>query len=328
MVSGPNRRPQRDEGLPHHDFGPRGRAPRLALVADLDGRELNGMFVLSRLAAFLRGVEAGERRGLSLREHVVIVPTVGNWKGRGAGMRRVVPARTANERRRRGGVTTEAVMEITQTAYYRVAIHPVSLDVEEMPQLCLYAPSDDERASACLFGLPAVIERPVEDESTPDLVRAWRFRGGENFVIHGGQAGGLQTGHCETLFRALVAFLDRTGILGGLRLVGEEEPLRYFGAQQVVAVRAGRAGIFSSNLDVGRWIQTGEELGRIHDGFTGGVRARVTAPASGVLASLRRQPLLGEQDLVARILAPAAADGGERVRREALRDGRPGEPRV
>lgn len=307
MVSGPSLRVQRDKVLPHHDMGPRGRAPRLALVGDLDGRELNGMFVLSRLAAFLRGVEAGERRGLRLRERVVIVPTVGAWNRRGTGPRPIGRARAAHHRRSGEWAMTKAVMELTQAAYYRVDIHPVSLDVEELPHLSLYAPNDDERASACLFGLPAVIERPAEDESTPDLVRAWRFHGGENFVIHLGQAGSLQTGHCETLFRALVAFLDRAGIIGGLRLVGEEEQLRYFGSRQIIVVRAGQAGIFSSNLEVGRWVQSGEELGQIHDGFTGGVRARVVAPANGLLASLRRQPLSCEQDLVARILAPDAA---------------------
>ena len=306
MVSGPVRL-QYDKLLPHHDLGPRGRAPRLALVADLDGRELNGMFVLSRLAAFLRGIEAGERRGLRLRERVVIVPTVSVENGQGAGTRPIARARVTSQRRSGERSMTRAVMELTQAAYYRVDIHPVSLDVEELPHLSLYAPNDDERADACLFGLPAVIERPAEDESTPDLVRAWRFRGGENFVIHLGQAGSLQTRHCETLFRALVAFLDRAGIIGGLRLVGEEEQLRYFGSRQVVVVRAGQSGIFASSLEVGRWVQSGEELGRIHDGFTGGVRARVTAPASGLLVSLRRQPLLGKQDLVARILTPDAA---------------------
>ena len=183
MVSGPSLRVQRDKVLPHHDMGPRGRAPRLALVGDLDGRELNGMFVLSRLAAFLRGVEAGERRGLRLRERVVIVPTVGAWNRRGTGTRPIGRARAAHHRRSGEWAMTRAVMELTQAAYYRVDIHPISLDVEELPHLSLYAPNDDERASACLFGLPAVIERPAEDESTPDLVRAWRFHGGEEFVV-------------------------------------------------------------------------------------------------------------------------------------------------
>ena len=68
----------RDEPwIPHHMIGPRDRAPRLALVADFYGHELNGMFVLSRLAAFLHEIEAGVRDGLRMQERVVIVPDGG-----------------------------------------------------------------------------------------------------------------------------------------------------------------------------------------------------------------------------------------------------------
>ncbi len=299
--------PLRDEGLfPYHDIGPRGRAPRLALVADLHGNELNGMFVLSRLAAFLRSVNVGERRGLRLRERVVIVPTVNTLKSGRSGTREATarPRAGAVHRCSAWATVAEALVAITRAAYYRVDIHQVGLDIEEMPQVRLYAPNDDERATACLFGLPAVIERPIEHGAVSGLVRAWRQQGGENFAIRAGQAGSLQTRHCETLFRALVAFLDRTGIVSGLNLTEEEEGLRYFGLRQIFVVLAEQSGIFSSHLDVGRWIRVGEELGQIYDSFTGGVRTRVVAPVAGLLASLRRQPLLCKGDLVARILMP------------------------
>lgn len=292
----------------HHDIGPRGRTPRLALVADPQNGELNGMFVLSRLAAFLHGVEAGKRPGLQLRERVVIVSTLGPFatlSAPGAGSGQSKPGNGAD--RRYGNATAvDAVMDITQAAYYRVDIHPLSLEIEELPQVSLYAPSDDERASACLFGLPAVIERPVEDDRATELVRAWRARGGESFTIHAGQAGSLQTIHCETLFRGMVAFLDRTGIVSGLRLAAEEDDLRYFDRSQIGVVAAEQAGIFSSRLEVGCWVRAGEELGRIYDGFTGGVQARITAPVGGLLASVRRQPMVCQGDLVARILKAGA----------------------
>ena len=305
MIPGSTERLRGDGSIPHHDIGPRERAPRLALVADLQGQELNGMFVLSRLAAFLRDIEAGRRRGLRLRERVLVIPTVGNAaEGQGTSAQRIAWLRWA---------MIDAVVAVTQAAYYRVAIHP-SPDVEEMPQVRLYAPNDDERASACLFGLPAVIERPLEPEDVPALVRTWRPHGGENFALHAGQASGLQTAHCESLFRALVAFLDRTGIVGGLRLANEEEELGYFGLRQVFVVLAEQSGIFSSRQEVGRWVQAGEELGQVYDGFTGGERARVVAPVAGLLASLRRQPLLRESDLVARILTPARTVRCERAR--------------
>lgn len=307
--------PWRDEGsVSHHDIGPRARAPRLALVADLDDQALNGLFVLSRLAAFLQNIEAGYRQGVRLRERVLIIPASGdapNAQAAEAGL-------GMNARWTR----SEAVAALTRQAYYRVDIHPAALDVEEMPQVRLYRPNDDERASACLFGLPAVIERPLDVGDAPGLVRTWRLYGGENFVIYAGQAGGLQTGHCETLFRALVAFLDRTGIVSGLRLASAEEDLRYFGLRQIVAVQAEQSGVFSSNQEVGRWVRAGEELGCIHDDFSGDERARIIAPAAGLLSSLYRQPLLRAGDLVARILTPENPTRHGRIRQAGEQHGR------
>ena len=286
--------------LPHYDFGPPGRAPRLALVANLNGDDLNGLFVLSRLAAFLQNIEAGQPGELHLRERVVIVPALDP-------LNTARPSRNlrAGSGRRVGGPAADPVATLIGSAYYRVDIHQAAADIEEMPQVRLYAPSDDERASACLFGLPAVIERPAEDEAAATLARDWRVRGGERFVIYAGQAGALHTGHCETLFRALAAFMDRTGLISGLRLATDDEDLRYFGLQQIVTLSAEQSGLFASEQEVGRWVRAGEALGQIYDSLTGGLQTPVLAPAAGLLASLRRQPLLQPGDLVARVLTPA-----------------------
>jgi len=292
--------------IPHYDIGPRVHAPRLALVADLSDQSLNGLFVLSRLAAFLQEIEAGQRQGLRLRERVLIIPANGNTLN--------TPDADATRIAWAQWPWAEAVIALTRLAYYRVEIHPASLDVEEMPQVRLYAPHDDERASACLFGLPAVIERPIEPRDTLGLLRIWRLYGGENFAIHVGQAGSLQTNHCETLFRALVAFLDRTGIVSGLHLADEED-LRYFGLQQIVVVRAEQSGVFSSRQAVGRWIRAGEDLGCVHDDFTGSERTRILATVSGLLSSLYRQPLLRAGDRVAQILMPETPIQRRRTRR-------------
>ncbi len=295
--------------LPHYDLGPRGRAPRLALLANLNGDDLNGLFVLSRLAAFLQSIETGQPGELRLRERAVIVPTL-NSPDPAHYPHPSGPARNRSgmhaRHRRPVGSTTESVAALIRTAYYRVDICPAAADIEEMPQVRLYAPNDDERASACLFGLPAVIERPAEDEAASALARDWRAQGGERFAIHAGQAGALQTSHCETLFRALAAFMDRTGVISGLRLANDDEDLRYFGLQQVITVMAEQSGLFASELEVGRWVQSGEVLGQIYDSLTGQVQARVVAPVAGLLSSLRRQPLLQQGNLVARILTPAA----------------------
>jgi hypothetical protein len=48
-------------------------------------------------------------------------------------------------------------------------------------------------------------------------------------------------------------------------------------------------------------VQTGEGLGYLYDAFEGRVLAEVRAPVPGLVSGLRRQPLLCEGDLVARI---------------------------
>jgi uncharacterized protein len=57
-----------DFDIAYHDIGEELGPPRIALVAGLYGNELNGVFVLSRLAAFLQEVAAGQQAGLQLRQ--------------------------------------------------------------------------------------------------------------------------------------------------------------------------------------------------------------------------------------------------------------------
>ena len=46
--------------IPCHEIGPKSSHPAAAFVAGLHGDEINGIFILSRLADFLNSVEAGK----------------------------------------------------------------------------------------------------------------------------------------------------------------------------------------------------------------------------------------------------------------------------
>jgi hypothetical protein len=82
-------------------------------------------------------------------------------------------------------------LEVTSPAHYRIDLRSAPLDFEELPQVCLYDPTDDERDMARLFGLPAVIERPTDMISTVTIGHAWKSYGGANFVLRTGYAGNL-----------------------------------------------------------------------------------------------------------------------------------------
>ena len=305
-----------DFEIAYHDIGGADAPPKLALVAGIHGDELNGVFVLSRLAHFLSGVVGGRQPGQRLNGRVIIVPAVNvlgvntrnrRWPFDGTDINRMFPGYNAGETTQR---IAHAVLELTRPAHYRVDIHSSNLDFEELPQVRLYEPHDGERGTARLFGLPAVIERPMNTIFTSTLGHAWRACGGQNFVIQAGQAGVVQAAHCDRLFRALVAFLWRTGILTGVALSDEDEEGQYFGVGHTLPLISEHAGLFISRCDVGRWVQAGDIIGQVYDGFDGELRHEIKTPVAGLLSGIRRQPLLYEGDLLARIQTRQAVAEG------------------
>jgi predicted deacylase len=297
-----------DFDLPYHDLGPHDEPPRVALVAGLHGNELNGVFVLARLASFLRSVVAGEREDAELLGRVLIVPAVNvlglnirsrAWPFDGTDLNRMFPGYDAGETTQR---IASAVLELTSAAAWRIDLHASNVDFEELPQVRLYDPSDEERAAARWLGLPAVVERPANQTYQATLASAWRARGGHALIVQAGYAGTLQPQHCERLFRALIDFLERAGLLVGVRLAEPEEDVHCFGPRNAFPLIADHAGWFVSRLEVGQWLQAGEAIGYVYDGFSGELRTEVHTPVSGLLAGIRRQPLLCEGDLLARLL--------------------------
>lgn len=297
-----------DFDIPYHDLGPATEAPRVALVAGLHGDELNGVFVLSRLASFLRRIAEGSRPGSELRGRVIVIPAVNvlgvnvrqrNWPFDGTDVNRMFPGYAGGETTQR---IADAVLRLTLAARWRIDLHSSNADFEEVPQVRLYQPSDEEREAARWLGLPAIVERPESATFSATLVSAWRTQGGRGLAIQAGHAGSLQSGHCERLFRALLDFLEAEGVLYGVRLAESEDAIHHFGPRQAFPVISEHAGWFVSRLKVGQWLRAGDRVGYVYDGFSGEQRAEAKTPVAGLLSGIRRQPLLCEGDLLARIL--------------------------
>jgi predicted deacylase len=300
--------PLRDDfTIAYHDFGPPGAPTKLALVAGVHGNELNGIFVLSRIAEFLRRISDGLRGAQRLTGRVIVVPAVNvlgvntrsrRWPFDKSDINRMFPGYDLGETTQR---IAHAVLAVTRPAHYRIDVHSSNTDFEELPQVRLYEPSRDERTTAVLFGLPAVIERTTDSVFTTTLGHAWRGAGGENFIIQAGRAGDLQLPHCERVFHALVSFLHHTGIVTGIELAPAEQDTHYFALGQTFALISDHAGLFVSHAQVGAWLNAGEVIGHVYDAFMGERRAEIRAPVDGLLSGLRRQPLLYEGDLIARL---------------------------
>ena len=304
--------PLRDDfDIPLHDVGNREEPPRAALVGGLHGNELNGIWVLSRLADFLRTLEREDRPDRRLTARVIVIPAVNVlglntrerlWPFDKTDINRMFPGYDLGETTQR---IAKAVLHVTLPAYYRMDLHASNVDFEELPQVRLYDCSPAERKSARDFGLPAVIERPSSPLFTTTLAHAWRGSPGENYVLQAGYAGQLQFNHCERLFEALLRFLSKKGIIEGIQLAeADEEGVHHFSGRPSVRLTAEVAGFFVTRQEVGQWVKAGDLLGLVYDGFEGTLLAEIRSPAAGLLTGLRRQPLLCEGDLIARVHVP------------------------
>jgi len=293
--------------IPCHEIGPKAQHPAVALVSGLHGDEINGVFVLSRLADFLNSVEAGKFPDLKLTRRVLIIPAVNvlginlrtrTWPFDKSDINRMFPGSTIGETTQR---IAYAVLEATKRAELRIDLHTASTDFEEVPQVRLHGPTAEERETARLFGLQAVMERSLSPVFTTTLMASWKVWPGQSFVLRVGQGGTVQLDHCQRVFRSMVSFLGRVGVLEGVQMAAEDEEVCYFDKSSAFRVYAEKAGTFVSDRAVGRWVRAGQELGYIYDSFGGNVIEKVVSPVAGLLTGIRRHPLLFEGDLIVRV---------------------------
>ncbi|MGM0676202.1 succinylglutamate desuccinylase/aspartoacylase family protein [Ectothiorhodospira marina] len=252
---------------PVHDLGPAERRPRVALVNPGGETNINGQFVLGRLSAFLKSLESGEAARGRLQERILIAPCPEPDQA-------------------------EIVAQQTRQAFYRVEVSHGADGMDALPQVSLIDPSDDERASACLFGLAAVIEHPGHMNGGLPWLPAWREAGGENLYLQAGRAGELQPALCERLFRALVTFLTHTEIIREISLAEEEDDLHYFGEKQLFELTSDARGLFVFRQDPGHWLHGGDLIGYLYDRDNGALIKELKTPVSGLLTSIRRNPLV------------------------------------
>jgi hypothetical protein len=290
-----------------HEIGPPATHPAAAFVAGLHGDEINGTFILARLSDFLHGVEEGRFPGLRLARRVLLIPAVNvlginvrsrSWPFDRTDINRMFPGSAVGETTQRIAC---ALLDATKRADLRIDIHSAGPHFEELPQVRLYDPTEEERRTARLFGLTAVMERSLGPVFTTTLMYSWKVWPGQSFLLRVGQAGTVQLNHCQKVFKGLVSLLGQTGILEGVTLLEEDEAVLFFPMESACKIYAKRAGTFVSDRQVGQWVSEGQELGYIYDSFAGNIIEKVAAPTSGLITGIRRHPHLFEGDLIVRI---------------------------
>jgi predicted deacylase len=129
----------------------------------------------------------------------------------------------------------------------------------------------------------------------------WSGAAGEHFLVQAGHRQDLQPPVCEQLFRALVAFLVRVEAISDIALADDEDDLHYFDAARIFRVTSRQGGLFVFRLAPGHWLQAGDLLGYVYDVHDGSLLEEVRSPVAGLLAGMRRYPLVESGESLAAI---------------------------
>lgn len=290
-----------------------GDGPRVAVVAGIHGDELEGLYVAHRVARWL------EAHPGALQGQVELLPAV-NPLGLDT-LERGLPTHDVDLNRNFPGHAdgllpqrlAHAVMEALTGAALVVDIHASNIYLREIPQIRInqcFAPALLPLARSMNMDVIWLHEAATVLEAT--LAHSLNLRGVPCLVAELGVGMRVTPSYGEQMLAGLLATWQALGVIAADApippcdrhpLVATDANVRYLNAPI--------SGLFVPTVEHWTEVREGTPLGHIVSPFGGGVLAEVTAPAAGVLFTLREYPLVYEGSLMARIVATGDPTGEE-----------------
>ena len=279
--------------------------PTIWINAAVHGDEINGVEIIRRVLGLL---DPRTLRGTVLAVPVVNVPGFMNGD-------RYLPDRRDLNRSfpgsPRGSLASRIAHlfteEITSRCQVGIDLHTGSDHRTNLPQIRADMDDPTTRNLAMAFAPPVVMHASTRDGS---LRRSGVDLGVSVLLYEAGEAWRFDQ---ESI---------RTGVAGVMRILAELSMLPPStesglerrpgpdgaGTEPVICrrsrwVRARRTGIAQLDVELGRWIEQGEVIGRIHDSF-GHRLSRITASTDGLVIGLNLDPIVNQGDAVVHIAEP------------------------
>ncbi|MZP28339.1 hypothetical protein GTO91_01210 [Heliobacterium undosum] len=289
-----------------NEFRGSGDGPLISLVSGMHGDEISGMYLLSRLAAFLDRVERGLEPFYTLEGTVRLIPVINvpgvnfatrNWPFDGTDINRMFPGYDLGETTQR---IADGVLRATVDSHYAFDVHGSNEQFFEIPHLRMFSPTEEDLRLAPYLRCRYLLRRELTPLYKTQLSYHWKESGISPYILMLGVARRIDDDLVETLYQGLIDFMLAAGVLLGPPPAPPLQPPS-FGRKHTHLVLSRAAGIFRPTAAAGAMLRKGEMLGQIVNVLSGQVEEEVRAPASGLLASIRSYPLVYEKELLARL---------------------------
>jgi uncharacterized protein len=280
----------------------------LSIVSGLQGDHLNGMYLNSRLSQFLDSVVEGTDPNFTLKGRVVSFPVANLnaiqsgsslWPYDGLDMDLAFPGNPQGE-------TTEALASAIYThtadSYWGFILQSAPPHYEDATHIQTLKAGG--RIKKLCLDLQIEIARKLNESTKVNLPYSWHEHDIASVTISAGSPRTLNRPQCETLFEGIVNFMVAEKILTDKRKIQSKQntKFQFYEANDEVAVLTSTAGMFLKETKVGTSVQKGQQIGEIHDIYSGKRLENITASADGFLVTLRQYPIVYEKEPIATIL--------------------------
>ena len=280
---------------------PEGSKRRIAVITGVHGDELEGQYVAFELAQRL-GAHPELFSGT-----IDIYPAI-NPLGINS-IERSVPMFDVDLNRTFPGDPTgdvtetlaAAVVDDVAGADVAIDIHASNIFLREMPQVRINEVSADELLPlAPLLNVDYIWVHASSTVLQSTLAYALNERGTRTLVVETGVGMRITNEYGERLVDGILRLAASLGMWAGSFRSYRSPIISRDGAVSYLNAEAG--GIFLPKAEHGSPVVAGQTIGIVADALTGEVAQTVTAPASGLLFTLREYPVVYPGSLLGRIL--------------------------
>ena len=282
---------------------------RIAIVTGIHGDELEGQYVCYEL---VRRITANTSR---LRGIVDIYPSI-NPLGMES-VTRAVPMSGLDMNKVFPGSDTGAIAENVAAklaadisgADICIDIHASNIFIREVPQVRISREySSTLLKYARLLNTDFVWVHDSNAVGEGSLADTLNKSGVPTLVIEMGVGQRITKSYCSQLLTGIFNLMSTMGMwMGGSTEDSVSHPMVSTDGS-VRVIHAEQSGIFIPSAEHNMWVSKGTVIGAIVTPISGTVEQEITAPADGLIFSLREYPIVYEGSVIARILS---MDGDE-----------------
>jgi predicted deacylase len=288
----------------------------LSIVSGIHGDQLTSLYISSCLIRFLETIVLGKNSDLQLKARVQIFPVVNVnalecgsrlWPYDGLDMDLAFPG---NDRGEASEKIAQALLSHTADSTLALLVKTASAHYQDAPHIQCFRPNRALKKMAHALGLATAKELEETSRLKLQLFYQWGVSEIPSLIISSGTAGEINTHYADQVVKGIINLMIQSGILttNSNSETGTTAPVNFFKSRQEQKIRNQLPGLFIARVKVGDKIQEGQKIGEVQDIFSGEIVEEIIAKQAGVLLTIRRYPLIYENELVAG-LAPEEKTG-------------------